>query len=52
MDDIDDDHLFKPISSPIDVDGSVMGDDVFEFLFDKHPIDKKKEFAIVVNITP
>ena len=32
--------------------GSVMGDDVFDFLFDKHPIDKKKEFAIVVNITP
>ena len=29
-----------------------MGDDVFDFLFDKHPIDKKKEFAIVVNITP
>ena len=34
------------------MDGSVMGDDVFDFLFDKHPIDKKKEFAIVVNITP
>ena len=29
-----------------------MGDDVFDFLFDKHPIDKKKEFAIVVNISP
>ena len=34
------------------MDGCVMGDDVFDFLFDKHPIDKKKEFAIVVNITP
>ena len=29
-----------------------MGDDVFDILFDKHPIDKKKEFAIVVNISP
>ena len=48
---IDDEYLFKPIHSPIDVDSCVMDDDVFNIMFETHPIDKR-EFTPKVNISP
>ena len=52
MDDIDDDHLFKPIYSPIDVDAHAMSDEVIDIMFDKHPLDKKDVCREIFTRTP
>ena len=52
MDDIDDDYLFKPIHSPIDVDAHVMPDEVIDIMFDKHPLDKKDGCRQIFTSTP
>lgn len=52
MDDIDDDDLFKPIHSPIDVDAHAMSDEVIDIMFDKHPLDKKDPCREIFTSTP
>lgn len=46
----EEDNFFRPILSPSDVDKNIIGDDVANILFEKHPLDKK-DFTVVVNIS-